>query len=62
MGGFLIGTYFRIVNFGSAFQAAGAFVIIMVGIYFIAQLFLAGAIFTRIFASEYGSLRLTSDV
>lgn len=56
-GGYLIGAYFRIINFGSAFQAASAFVIIIVSMYYIAQIFLFGAIFTRIFASKYGSLK-----
>jgi membrane protein len=57
LGGELIGFYFKSSKISSAFEAAGAFAIILIGIYYIAQIFLLGAIITRIYANRYGSKR-----
>ena len=39
----------------SAYGAAGSFVVILVWIYYSAQIFLLGAEFTKVYASQYGS-------
>jgi membrane protein len=40
----------------SALEAAGSFVILLSGFYYFAQIFLFGAIFTRVYAHRFGSL------
>jgi membrane protein len=55
MGGVLVGIYFRLGELNSAVQAAGGFAILLIGIYYIAQIFLLGAIFTRVYTSTFGS-------
>jgi membrane protein len=52
---FIFGAYLSRGNVGSAFEAAGAFAVLLIGIYTIAQVFLFGAMFTRVFAATYGS-------
>lgn len=55
IGGWALGFYFRVSGVGTAFEAAGALAILLVGIYYIAQIFLSGAIFTRVYATTFGS-------
>ena len=43
-------------RFSSALAAAGSVVIILVGIYYGAQIFLAGVVLTRVYTEKYGSL------
>ena len=63
IGGFLIGLYLKSSNVGSALEAAGSFAVILLGIYYIAQIFLFGVVFTRVYAHNYGSMRgSTGDV
>jgi membrane protein len=57
IGGLVIGLYFKVGGIGSAFEAAGAFAILMITIYYFAQIFLLGALVTRIYAQKYGSMR-----
>ena len=57
LGGLVIGLYFRFGGIGSAFEAAGAFAVLMIAIYYFAQIFLFGAIVTRVYAQRYGSKR-----
>jgi membrane protein len=57
LGGLVIGLYFKVGGIGSAFEAAGAFAILMIAIYYFAQIFLFGAIVTRVYAQRYGSRR-----
>lgn len=59
VGGLLIGLYFSLGGIHSAFEAAGAFAVLMIAIYFFAQIFLFGAVITRVYANEYGSRRVT---
>ena len=54
--GMLVILYLGSGRFGSAFEAAGSFAVLLIGIYYIAQIFLFGAVFTRVFAHMYGSL------
>jgi len=57
LGGLVIGLYFKLGGIGSAFEAAGAFAVLMISIYYFAQIFLFGAIMTRVYAQRYGSKR-----
>ena len=54
-GGWLLGLYLTSGKFGSAFEAAGAVAVVLISIYFFAQIFLFGAIFSRVYASTFGS-------
>jgi membrane protein len=56
IGGLVMGLYFKLGGFGSAFQAAGAFAVVMITIYYFAQIFLLGAIITRVYAQKHGSM------
>jgi membrane protein len=51
----IFGAYLSLGNVGSAFEAAGAFAVLLIAIYTIAQVFLFGAMFTRVYAEMYGS-------
>jgi len=55
LGGLVIGLYFKLGGIGSAFQAAGAFAVLMIAIYYFAQIFLFGAIITRVYSQRVGS-------
>jgi len=57
LGGLLIGLFFRFGGVHSAFQAAGTFAVLMIAIYYFAQIFLFGAVMTRVYTQRYGSLR-----
>jgi len=50
-----IGIYFRYSSVTTAFEAAGALAILLIAIYYAAQVFLLGAIFSKIYATRYGS-------
>jgi membrane protein len=51
----LAGIFFQYSSFNSALQAAGAFTVLLVGFYYIAQIFLLGAVSCRVYAELYGS-------
>jgi membrane protein len=55
VGKFLIGLYLGKSGVASAFGAAGSVVLILVWVYYSAQIFLLGAEFTWIYAREHGS-------
>jgi membrane protein len=57
VGKFLIGLYLGKSDVGSSFGAFGSLVIVMVWIYYSAQIFLLGAEFTWVYAHEAGSRR-----
>jgi len=57
LGGLVIGLYFKFGGVNSAFEAAGAFAVLMIAIYYFAQIFLFGAIITRVYAQRFGSKR-----
>ena len=59
LGGLVIGLYFSLGGVHSAFEAAGAFAVLMIMIYFFAQIFLFGAVITRVYAYKYGSKHVT---
>lgn len=55
IGRWVVGFYLTNSSISSAFQAAGALAIVLIAIYYCAQLFLFGAIFTKVYARRYGS-------
>jgi membrane protein len=57
VGKFLIGLYLGKSTVASAFGAAGSLVVMMVWVYYSAQIFLLGAEFTWVYAHVYGSRR-----
>jgi membrane protein len=54
-GKWLIGLYIGKSGVTSAFGAAGSLVVLMLWVYYSAQIFLLGAEFTRLYAEEHGS-------
>ena len=50
-----IGLYLGKSSVASAFGAAGSLVVLMVWVYYSSQVFLLGAVFTRLYAEEHGS-------
>lgn len=56
IGKFLIGLYIGKSGMTETFEAAGALVILLVWVYYGAQIFLLGAEFTKAYADEHGSL------
>lgn len=55
IGKLLIGLYLGKANVVSGFGAAGSLVVLLVWVYFAAQIFLLGAEFTWVYANEHGS-------
>ncbi|MDX1436711.1 MAG: YhjD/YihY/BrkB family envelope integrity protein, partial [Anaerolineales bacterium] len=51
----LVSLYLSFSNVGSAFQAAGSLAVILIAIYYVAQIFLFGAVFSRVYAHHFGS-------
>jgi membrane protein len=51
----VLGFYLGRSKIGSALEAAGAAAIFLMAFYFVAQLFVFGAVFTRVYASLFGS-------
>ncbi len=56
LGKFLIGLYLGRSSVGSAYGAAGALIVLLVWIYYSAQIFFLGAEFTQVYASHRGNL------
>jgi len=56
VGKFLLGFYLGRANVGSAYGAAGSLIVLLVWIYYAAQLFFFGAEFTQSYARKHGSL------
>lgn len=57
----LIGLFLQLGAFGSASAAAGSFAILLVIMYYLAQIFLLGAVITRVFTLKYGSQSLSPE-
>jgi membrane protein len=55
IGRFLIGLYLGKASFGSTYGAAGSLVIVLVWVYYSAQILFFGAEFTQVYAREHGS-------
>lgn len=60
IGKFLIGMYLGRSNVGSTFGAAGSLAVLLIWIYYSAQIFFLGAEFTQVYANTYGS-RIVPD-
>lgn len=56
IGALIFGWYLTSSKVSSAFEAAGTVAVILIGIYTIAEIFLFGAVFTRVYAYMFGSL------
>jgi membrane protein len=56
----LVGLFFQYTSLNSALQATGAFTVLLVGFYYVAQIFLLGAVCCRVYADLYGSRRPAS--
>jgi membrane protein len=54
-GKFLIGVYIGHSNISSAFGAAASLVVVLLWVYYSAQIFLYGAEFTRVYTHKFGS-------
>jgi membrane protein len=57
LGVYLVRWFFSIGQFTSAFEAAGAFAVLLVMFYYISQIFLLGAVITCAYADNFGSRR-----
>jgi membrane protein len=57
IGRFLIGQYIGKSGIASGFGAAGSVVVVLVWVYYSAQIFLVGAEFTWVYAKTHGSMR-----
>ncbi|MDT8307827.1 MAG: YihY/virulence factor BrkB family protein [Anaerolineae bacterium] len=55
IGKLLIGWYLGTTGAGSAFGAAGSLIVLLLWVYYSAQIFLLGAEFTKVYATRYGS-------
>jgi membrane protein len=53
----LVGVFFQYSSLNSALQVSGAFTVLLVGFYYVAQIFLLGAVCCRVYADLYGSRR-----
>ena len=61
LGKFLIGLYIGRAGVASGFGAAGSIVVLLVWVYYSAQVFLVGAEFTWVYAYRHGSLKPVAD-
>jgi membrane protein len=57
VGKFAIGVYLGNSAIASSYGAAGSVILVLVWVYYSAQIFLLGAEFTKVYARRYGSLR-----
>jgi membrane protein len=60
IGKFLIGLYLGKSDVGVVYGAAGSLIVILLWVYYAAQIFLLGAEFTAVYASSHGSRLETS--
>jgi len=58
--GLLVGLYFSYSDLGSAWGAAGALAVLLITVYYFSQIFLLGAVFTKVYAHDFGSKSSTS--
>jgi membrane protein len=61
LGKYAIGLYLGGSSVASSFGAAGSLIALLLWIYYSAQIFFLGAQFTRQYALEFGSLRVSAD-
>jgi membrane protein len=56
-----IALYLGRINLGSAYGAAGSLIIVLIWVYYSAQVFFFGAEFTKVYAETFGSQKTTAD-
>ncbi len=56
VGKYMIGSYLGSSAIGSTYGAAGSAILVLVWVYYSAQIFLLGAEFTKVYAHRYGSM------
>jgi membrane protein len=61
LGKFALGIYFAKSAVGSSFGAAGSLVIVLLWVYYSAQILLFGAEFTQVYARAHGSLKVAKQ-
>lgn len=61
IGKFALGFYLGRQTFGSTYGAAGSILIILLWVYYSAQILLFGAEFTQVYAKKYGRIRAAKD-
>lgn len=61
LGQLLIGLYLHSAGASAAYSAAGGLIVVLLWIYYSAQVFLLGAEFTKIYATHRGSRRLAAQ-
>jgi membrane protein len=61
LGKFALGIYFAKSAVGSSFGAAGSLVLVLLWVYYSAQILLFGAEFTQVYARAHGSLKQEAD-
>jgi len=62
IGKYLIGVYLGTSSTASAYGAAGSLVIILIWVYYSAQILFLGAEFTRVYAQKYGSWIVPTEI
>ncbi|MDP1590698.1 MAG: YhjD/YihY/BrkB family envelope integrity protein, partial [Prosthecobacter sp.] len=62
LGKFLLGFYFGRSALASSYGAAGSLIIILVWVFYSAQILFFGAAFTRVYAMRFGSHRAVEEV
>ena len=55
VGRWAIGFYLAHSGVATAFQAAGALAVLLIAIYYLAQIFLFGVVFSKVYATHFGS-------
>lgn len=60
-GKILLGVYLGKAGFTDTYGAAGSLVVVLVWVYYSAQLLFLGAEFTRVYACRFGSMRLSGN-
>ena len=60
LGRSLFSIYFRLIDINSIYGAAGSIIVLLIWIYFVAQVFLFGAEFTWVYAHHFGSRSKTN--
>lgn len=59
---YIYGVYLRSRSIGSALDAAGTMAVFLLFFYFVAQIFVLGAVCTRVYASLYGSRKIAPSI
>jgi membrane protein len=57
----LVGLYFSYSDLGSAWGAAGALAVLLITVFYFSQIFLLGAVFSKVYASNFGSKSSPKD-